>query len=84
VIDQVQAACTGEAAAPRAERTNALWHACRGGQQAVAELLLDAGADINWIGHAEKTPLDAATESKQRSLVSWLRSRGAKSASELP
>lgn len=84
VIDQVQAACTGAAAAPRAERTNALWHACRGGQQAVAELLLDAGADINWIGHAEKTPLDAATESKQRSLVSWLRSRGAKSASELP
>ncbi|HEX6099161.1 MAG TPA: ankyrin repeat domain-containing protein [Thermoanaerobaculia bacterium] len=53
--------------------TNALWHACRGGQREVAELLVSHGADVNWIGHDRKTPLQVARESGAEDLVSWLR-----------
>src|SRR5215208_5709661 len=35
----------------REQITNAFWCACRGGQRAAAERLLELGADINWIGH---------------------------------
>ncbi len=52
--------------------TNALWHACRGGQPAVVEFLLTPGADLNWIGHDGKTPLDAARQSGQPDLVGRL------------
>lgn len=55
-----------------AEITNALWHACRGGHRATAELFLDRGADPNWIGHDKKTPLDAARDSGNAELVAWL------------
>src|SRR5436190_5359090 len=48
----------------REEITNAFWCACHGGQQATAERLLEAGADIDWIGHDGLTPLDAAARSK--------------------
>ena len=49
---------------PTAEEiTNAFWCACHGGQRATAEYLLDHGADINWIGHDDLTPLDAAARS---------------------
>ena len=53
------------AAAPlptAAQLQNALWHACRGGQLAVAELLLACGADPNWRGYDNKTALDVALE----------------------
>ena len=68
---------------PREEITNALWHACRGGQRATAELLLDRGADLHWIGHDRKTPLDVASESGAGDLIAWMRARGAKPAREL-
>lgn len=55
--------------------TNAFWHACRGGQRAVAEHLLEHGADLQWIGHDRKTPLDAARASGNAELVEWLRAR---------
>lgn len=55
--------------------TNAFWHACRGGQRAVAEHLLEHGADLHWIGHDRKTPLDAARASGNAELVEWLRAR---------
>ena len=64
--------------------TNSFWHACRGGQQETAEYLLDRGADLNWIGHGRKTPLQVAQESGVEGLVNWLRSRGARLAEELP
>ena len=63
--------------------TNAFWHACRGGQQRIAEYLLDRGADLNWVGHDRKTPCDVAQASGDANLVGWLRARGAKSATEL-
>lgn len=55
------------------EVTNALWHACRAGQQATATLLLERGGDLNWVGHDRKTPLDAAQDSAPEPFVAWLR-----------
>ena len=55
--------------------TNAFWHACRGGQLAVAKYLLDQGANPNWIGYDRKTPLDVARESQATELVQWLESQ---------
>jgi ankyrin repeat protein len=65
------------------EVTNAFWCACHGGQRSSAEYLLSRGADLNWIGHNELTPLDAASRSGAAELVEWLCSQGAKSAKEL-
>lgn len=63
--------------------SNALWHACRGGQRDTAEFLLARGATLNRIGHEHKSPLDVAQESGNADLVSWLVSRGAKRAAAL-
>jgi ankyrin repeat protein len=64
----------------RNELTNALWCACHGGQQGAAELLLERGADLNWVGHDHLTPLDAAERSGAHDLAGWLRQHGARSA----
>ena len=57
--------------------TAAFWHACRGGQRQTAEeYLLNRGADLNWTGWGERTPLQAAQESGNSEIVAWLRSRG--------
>jgi ankyrin repeat protein len=61
--------------------TNAFWGACCAGQQAIAALLLDRGADINWVGWEDQTPLDAATSAGADALADWLRERGARAAS---
>ena len=45
----------------------AFWSACHGGQRDTAEYLLERGADINWIGWDEKTPLDVVDEASQPS-----------------
>jgi hypothetical protein len=63
---------------PAEQITNAFWNACRGGQREVAKYLLDRGAELNWVGHDRKTPLDVAQESKLVDLVQWLVARGAK------
>jgi len=62
------------------EITNAFWCACHGGQRAMAEFLLERGADLNWVGHDGHSPLDAANRSGAAEVVHWLRSQGAKSA----
>ena len=59
------------------ELTPALWHACRGGQQATAELLLERGANLHWVGFMDWTPLRAAKESGNRGLVKALSNRDA-------
>ena len=51
------------AGARRTRSPEAFWCACHGGQFTTAELLLDRGADINWIGFDGLTPLDAARRS---------------------
>jgi uncharacterized protein len=63
--------------------TQALWSACNGGQLASAQYLGEHGADINWIGWDDKTPLDLVDESAQPELFEWLRTQGAKGAKEL-
>ncbi len=65
------------------EITNAFWCACHGGQREAAEYLLARGADRNWIGHDQQTPLDAARRSNAHELADWLVTQGAKSTSEV-
>jgi uncharacterized protein len=59
--------------------TSAFWGACHGGQRAAAEYLLDRGADLNWVGWDDLTPLDAARRSGAADVVAWLQDRGARS-----
>jgi hypothetical protein len=65
------------------ETTQALWSACNGGQLAAAQYLVAHGADINWIGWDDKTPLDLVDDSTEPELAAWLEARGAKHAHEL-
>lgn len=83
LVDQVRRNWALEPPPSSAEATNALWHACRGGQRETTELLLDRGADLNWVGYDGKTPCDVAAEGGRDDLVEWLRSRGARRAFEL-
>ena len=58
-------------------------HLGHGDQQPVAEYLLGRGADVNWIGWGNQTPLDVAVQSEAGTLSEWLRHKGAKTAVEL-
>jgi ankyrin repeat protein len=62
---------------PPDEVTQAFWCACHGGQQKVAEYLLDRGASLNWLGYDNLTPLGAARRAGANVLVAWLIHRGA-------
>jgi hypothetical protein len=66
-----------EPAPGRDQITNAFWHACRAGQPSTAAVLLDCGADLNWVGHDGKTPYPVAQESGDPTLIEWLRMRRA-------
>jgi uncharacterized protein len=58
--------------------------ACHGGRRETAVLLLDHGADIDWIPDWERlTPLDAAARCGATGLVTELRRSGAHTAAEL-
>ena len=83
LLERVEKLCMNTPLPAADEITNAFWHACRGGQRAVAESLLSRGADRNWIGHDHKTPLDVAHERGDRDLVQWLDACGAKRVAEL-
>lgn len=67
---------------PTSEQVSqALWHACAGGQRRAAEYLVGRGADLAWTpDYADGTPLDAARgEGTQRqNLIGWLRDHGAR------
>jgi uncharacterized protein len=66
---------------PEPERiTQAFWAACGGGHEDIAVLLLAVGADINWVGWGNQTPLDAARASEAAELAAWLQARGARPA----
>jgi hypothetical protein len=55
-----------------------------GGQRGTAEFLLDRGADLNWVGYDELTPIDAARrERADDTLVVWLEEHGALSTTEV-
>jgi hypothetical protein len=80
LMTRVEEHFTGESQPGPIAVTNAFWCACHGGQRAAAEYLLERGADLNWVGHNERTPLDAAERNGFVNLAEWLRSRGARSA----
>jgi ankyrin repeat protein len=83
LLDRVRALSPVAPPPPREQITNAFWHACHGGQQSTAEYLLDQGADLNWVGHDDKTPLDIAEGSGNDTLVERLRALGAKRAADV-
>ena len=83
LVDRVEAAFAEEPGPDREVITMAFWNACHGGQRETAQYLLDRGADINWIGWDDKTPLDVIDDSSRPELATWLRARGAKRATEL-
>jgi uncharacterized protein len=73
LLDRVIEQCGGTPAPTPHELTNALWHACRGGELAVVKDLVGRGADRHWLGHDRKTPLDVAVHAGHREVVAWLR-----------
>ena len=78
LTDRIEAAFAAEPIPAPDEVTVAFWSACHGGQRQAAEYLLGRGADLNWIGWDDLTPLDVATQAEASDLVDWLRSKGAK------
>ena len=85
MVDRLQELVSTRANADIDELSQALWHACNGGQRRAAELLVGEGADLNWIpDHARETPLDAAGQlgTQQQNLIDWLRGRGARTADQ--
>jgi ankyrin repeat protein len=82
LIDRVREFLTTE---PPAEEVNRLlWGACHGGRFDTAVLLLDHGADVDWIPDWERlTPLDAAAREGATDLVTELRRRGGHTVAEL-
>ena len=64
------------------EITQALWSACHGGQLEAAAHLIERGADVNWIGWDELTPLEVAEQSGTHDLIELLRRHGAVRAAE--
>ena len=65
--------------------SQAFWHACAAGQRRAAELLLNRGADLNWVpDYAQGTPLDAAggLGTRQNNVIGWLRDQGAQSSEQ--
>ena len=52
--------------------TNACWHACRSGQGSVVRLLVERGADLDWVGHEGRTPRQMGHASGDSELAAWL------------
>jgi ankyrin repeat protein len=83
LLDLVQDRCSAVPPPSAEEITEAFWLACHGGRQPTAAYLLDRGADRNWIGYDQLTPLDAAARSDAHDLVAWLSGIGGRSAHHL-
>ncbi|WP_168119582.1 ankyrin repeat domain-containing protein [Paenibacillus sp. HB172176] len=63
---------------PAAEEiTEAFWQACHGSQLEASQYLLQKGAELNWIGYDDLTPLDNARRSGADTLCDWLLEQGA-------
>ena len=73
LLERVQELCATEPRPSQRDVTNALWHACRGGQQRTAAYLLERGGDPDWVGHDRKTARQVAAESGAEDLIAWLR-----------
>lgn len=83
-VERVEALLSRSSLTDLAPITGAFWCACHGGQRATAELLRSYGAELDWVGYGDQTPLDAAiAHGGADELVGWLRSLGAHTAAEL-
>jgi len=80
LVDRVEAALETEPRPDAEQITTAFWAACGGDHQDVATLLLAAGADLNWLGWNNQTPLDGARCADATALAAWLESHGARPA----
>ncbi|MFE6163439.1 ankyrin repeat domain-containing protein [Streptomyces sp. NPDC056486] len=78
LLDQVEAFLAAPDSPTESEITSAFWGACHGGQLPTAERLMRQGADVNWIGYDDMTPLDIARAQDADDVVRWLIARGAK------
>jgi len=87
MTDRLQELLSSTPGAGAEDVSQAFWHACNAGQRRAAELLLAAGADLNWTpSYAHGTPLDAAGQlgTQQQNVIGWLRERGARTAGQSP
>jgi uncharacterized protein len=82
LIDRVRADLAAEPARDAERITTSFWAACGGGHHEIAKLLLAEGADINWVGWSNETPLDVAQIAEATELVRWLQEHGARAAAE--
>jgi hypothetical protein len=83
LMDRVETVCASIPHPDQVEITQALWSASAGGQLEAAVYLVDRGADINWVGWDDLTPLDAAERAEATELHAWLLARDAKHAIEM-
>lgn len=70
LMDRLEAGLATVPPPAREQISKAFWFACHGGQRAAAELLLHHGADLNWIGYDNLSPLQAALRAKAADLSS--------------
>jgi hypothetical protein len=83
LLDRLEELLADNSLATSENINQAFWYACGASQRRAAELLLDRGADLNWVpDYADGTALDAAHGSgtRQNNVIEWLESRGARSS----
>jgi uncharacterized protein len=66
-----------------AEITSCFWGACHGGHLETAAYLLQRGADVNWVGWDDLTPLDAAHRNGAEDVVGWLQQEGGRTSAQV-
>ncbi len=66
------------------EVDHAFWSACHGDQLATAKVLLERGADLDWVPPWEHaTPLDIAARDGAHEVIQWLHGQGARTFDDL-
>jgi hypothetical protein len=83
MLDRLEELLGGNSGTEPEELSQAFWHACAAGQRRAAELLLNRGADLNWVpDYAKGTPLEVAGRhgTRRENVINWLRDRGAQSS----
>ncbi|MGW7069056.1 ankyrin repeat domain-containing protein [Streptomyces sp. NPDC054855] len=83
LLDQVETFLSAPDSPTEPEITSAFWGACHGGQLPTAKLLLRHGANVNWIGYDDMTPLDIARTQDSDDVTQWLLIQGAKARADL-
>lgn len=84
LLDQVEAFLADPDSPTESDVTRAFWGACHGGQLPTAQLLLRQGADLNWIGYDDMTPLDIARAQNADDVIQWLLAQRSGAAHDRP